>query len=179
MSREVKRSAKISAHDHLSYPPSFTKANHWAEGTAQLLCPFSGCTVSGGSLFFHFFDALSKLFHWDSRDAVGRTWACSLGSAKNISECDSSISPIFILADNTATPASGTVLRTRQLRSTIINNKHRQDRERVFYMNEITIAVKYDNDNPTVSGQELHKALMISWQQICREPSLLQMLRSL
>lgn len=28
-------------------------------------------------------------------------------------------------------------------------------------MNEITIAVKYDNDNPTVSGQELHKALMI------------------
>ena len=28
-------------------------------------------------------------------------------------------------------------------------------------MNQITIAVKYDNDNPTVSGQELHKALMI------------------
>ena len=28
-------------------------------------------------------------------------------------------------------------------------------------MNEITIAVKFDNNNPTVSGQELHKALMI------------------
>lgn len=28
-------------------------------------------------------------------------------------------------------------------------------------MNEITIAVKYDNDNPTVSGRELHAALMI------------------
>jgi len=39
--------------------------------------------------------------------------------------------------------------------------KHRQDRERVFYMNEITIAVKYDNDNPTVSGRELHAILQI------------------
>lgn len=28
-------------------------------------------------------------------------------------------------------------------------------------MNEITIAVKYDNDNPTVSGRELHAALMV------------------
>ena len=28
-------------------------------------------------------------------------------------------------------------------------------------MNEITITVKYDNDNPTVSGRELHAALMI------------------
>lgn len=28
-------------------------------------------------------------------------------------------------------------------------------------MNEITIAVKYDNDNPTVSGRELHDALEI------------------
>ena len=28
-------------------------------------------------------------------------------------------------------------------------------------MNEITIAVKFNNNNPTVSGQELHKALMI------------------
>ena len=26
-------------------------------------------------------------------------------------------------------------------------------------MNEITIAVKYDNDNPTVSGRELHDVL--------------------
>ena len=40
-------------------------------------------------------------------------------------------------------------------------HKHRQDRERVFYMNEITIAVKYDNDNPTVSGRELHAALEV------------------
>ena len=28
-------------------------------------------------------------------------------------------------------------------------------------MNEITIAVKFDNDNPTVSGRELHAALMV------------------
>ncbi|MCR5540890.1 MAG: antA/AntB antirepressor family protein [Ruminococcus sp.] len=28
-------------------------------------------------------------------------------------------------------------------------------------MNEITIAVNVDNDKPTVSGQELHEALMI------------------
>ena len=28
-------------------------------------------------------------------------------------------------------------------------------------MNEITIAVKYDNDNPTVSGRELHAALEV------------------
>ena len=28
-------------------------------------------------------------------------------------------------------------------------------------MNEITIAVKFDNDKPTVSGRELHEALMI------------------
>lgn len=28
-------------------------------------------------------------------------------------------------------------------------------------MNEITIAVKYNNDNPTVSGRELHAALMV------------------
>ena len=28
-------------------------------------------------------------------------------------------------------------------------------------MNEITITVKYDNNNPTVSGRELHAALMI------------------
>ena len=28
-------------------------------------------------------------------------------------------------------------------------------------MNEITIAVKYDNDNPTVSGRELYQALLI------------------
>ncbi|HOC35391.1 MAG TPA: antA/AntB antirepressor family protein, partial [Ruminococcus flavefaciens] len=42
--------------------------------------------------------------------------------------------------------------------------KHRQDRERVFYMNEITIAVKYDNDNPTVSGRELHAALEVRTQ---------------
>lgn len=28
-------------------------------------------------------------------------------------------------------------------------------------MNKITIAVKYNNDNPTVSGRELHEALMI------------------
>ena len=31
----------------------------------------------------------------------------------------------------------------------------------MFYMNEITIAVKYDNDNPTVSGRELHAALEV------------------
>ena len=28
-------------------------------------------------------------------------------------------------------------------------------------MNEVTIAVKYDNDNPTVSGRELHAALEV------------------
>ena len=28
-------------------------------------------------------------------------------------------------------------------------------------MNEITIAINYDNDNPTISGRELHKALGI------------------
>ena len=31
-------------------------------------------------------------------------------------------------------------------------------------MNEITIAVKYDNDNPTVSGRELHAALEVRTQ---------------
>ena len=33
-------------------------------------------------------------------------------------------------------------------------------------MNEITIAVKYDNDNPTVSGRELHAALMVDTRYI-------------
>ena len=28
-------------------------------------------------------------------------------------------------------------------------------------MNEITIAINYDNDTPTISGRELHKALGI------------------
>ena len=28
-------------------------------------------------------------------------------------------------------------------------------------MNEITIAINYDNDNPTISGRELHEALGI------------------
>ena len=28
-------------------------------------------------------------------------------------------------------------------------------------MNEITIAINYDNDNPTISGRELHHALGI------------------
>ncbi len=33
-------------------------------------------------------------------------------------------------------------------------------------MNEITIAVKYDNDKPTVSGRELHEALMVETRYI-------------
>lgn len=41
-------------------------------GTVQLLCPFSGCTVSGSSFFFHFSMLYRNSFHYDSRDAVGR-----------------------------------------------------------------------------------------------------------
>ena len=46
-------------------------------------------------------------------------------------------------------------------RGSFQTQKHRQERERVLHMNEISIAVRYNNDLRTVSGRELHKVLQI------------------
>jgi len=72
MIREVKRSEQKSAHDHLSYPPSYTKVYFELRKRHSFFVHFQAVPFPKVRFSFIFSMLYRNSFHYGSRDAVGR-----------------------------------------------------------------------------------------------------------